>query len=433
MVIGYIDKASADDFLSKVRPHAPGNESTPAADKGSSASRNAPATKVELSPEAKRHLSKDDELSTEEALDVVDQLADLGVDEVTLIGGEAYLRNDFILVLRRIRERRMIASVTTGGYNLTRARMEAMAEAGVMNVGISIDGMEASHDRVRNRPNSWKRAFAAMAEVRRAGVPVAVNSQINGINLGEHLELLEHIAEAGCHSWQLQFTIPHGNACEHPELWLQPWEITKFYDQLPQIFVRARELGVRIFPGNNLGYFGPLESQLRQAISATAHYQGCAAGNATIAIESNGAIKPCPTLGGPNNIAGTVREHSLRELWERAPEMTYIRRRKKDTLWGFCADCYYAETCMAGCMATAEPLMGRPGNNPYCHHRVLELEKQGVRESLQLATPAPNEPFAYATFRLLTESLDEAERAKGPIKVTEPRPPRTEIELGPGA
>jgi radical SAM protein with 4Fe4S-binding SPASM domain len=374
-----------------------------------------------------------DELSTEEALDVVDQLADLGVDEVTLIGGEAYLRNDFLLVIRRIRERGMIASLTTGGYNLTRARMEAMVEAGIMNVGISIDGLEASHDRVRNRPESFKRACAAMAEVTRTGTPMAVNSQINGINLGEHLELLEIIAEAGAHSWQLQFTIPHGNACDHPELWLQPWQITEFYDQLPAIIERARTLGVRLFPGNNLGYFGPLESQLRQGISATAHYQGCAAGNATIAIESDGAIKPCPTLGGPTNIAGNVREHSLKDLWERAPEMTYIRRRKKDSLWGFCGDCYYAEVCMGGCTATSEPLLGRPGNNPYCHHRVLELRKRGLRESLELATPAPDEPFAYATFRILTESLDEAERTKGPVEVTEPRPSRLEVELGPGA
>ena len=95
---------------------------------------------------------------------MVDQLADMGVAEVTLIGGEAYLRNDFLLVIRRIRERGMIASLTTGGYNFTRARVEGMVEAGVMNVGVSIDGLEASHDRVRNRPESWKRAFAAIAE-----------------------------------------------------------------------------------------------------------------------------------------------------------------------------------------------------------------------------------------------------------------------------
>ena len=45
---------------------------------------------------------------------------------------------------------------------------------------------------------------------------------------------------------------------------------------------------------------------------------------------------------------------------------------------------------------TAEPLLGRPGNNPYCHHRALELAKRGLRERLELAEAAPDEPFAYA-------------------------------------
>jgi MoaA/NifB/PqqE/SkfB family radical SAM enzyme len=44
---------------------------------------------------------------TDECLRLVDELAELGVGEVTLIGGEAYLRADLILVIRAIRERGM--------------------------------------------------------------------------------------------------------------------------------------------------------------------------------------------------------------------------------------------------------------------------------------------------------------------------------------
>ena len=43
------------------------------------------------------------ELSTAEALDLVRQLADAGIREVTLIGGEAYLRADWLDVVRAIR------------------------------------------------------------------------------------------------------------------------------------------------------------------------------------------------------------------------------------------------------------------------------------------------------------------------------------------
>ncbi|PCC75853.1 hypothetical protein [Nannocystis exedens] len=54
-------------------------------------------------------------------------------------------------------------------------------------------------------------------------------------------------------------------------------------------------------------------------------------------------------------------------MWEESYQLGYIRARTVDDLWGYCRECYYAETCMAGCTA-AEPLLGRPGNNPFCHH-----------------------------------------------------------------
>ncbi len=378
--------------------------------------------------------ARDDELSTDEALALVEQLHDLGVGEVTLIGGEAYLRNDFLLVIRRIRELGMIASMTTGGYGLTRRRAEAMVEAGISTASVSIDGLEAHHDRLRDRPGSWRRAFEALAHLRAAGSQIAANSQINAINLGDHPELLEFIAAAGCHSWQLQFTIPHGNGAEHPDLVLQPYQLLEVYRDLERIIPRARELGVRLWPANNLGYFGPLESQLRRDVARPPHFKGCSAGTGSIGIESNGEIKACPTLGGPTNLAGNVRDWSLAELWARAPEITYFRRRGLDELWGFCRSCYYAATCMAGCSATTEPIGGRPGNNPYCFHRALEREREGLRERMEPAlAPAPI-AFANGAFRLILESSDPATRSReGPVEVVEPRVSRLVEEMGGGS
>src|SRR6476659_9984578 len=51
--------------------------------------------------------SRPDELTTEEALNLVDQMADLGTLEVTIIGGEAYLRDDWTQIARKIRDRGM--------------------------------------------------------------------------------------------------------------------------------------------------------------------------------------------------------------------------------------------------------------------------------------------------------------------------------------
>lgn len=374
-----------------------------------------------------------DELSTDEALRLVDELAEAGVGEVVLIGGEAYLRNDFILVIRAIRERGMEATMTTGGYNLTRERAEAMVEAGICSVSVSIDGLEESHDRVRNVPQSWRRAFAALRHLRAAGARVAVNSQINVWTRHELLALLELIAAEGVHSWQLQITVPHGNAADHPELLLQPYMYLELFDALDRVLTRAEELKIRIWPANNLGYFGPHEGRLRGAQKRkTGHYAGCDAGKSTIGIESNGLIKNCPSLGGPTNIGGDWRERGLWELWTEAPEMTALRVRTADDLWGYCRECYYAETCMAGCTAVSEPVLGRPGNNPFCHHRALEMDRMGYRERIEFVRKAPDVAFGTALFRVVREHKDPALAAAGPVAVEEPRVSRLVERTGPG-
>src|SRR5687767_10343874 len=179
------------------------------------------------------------ELDTEECLRVVQELADLGCGEVVLIGGEAYLRNDFILIIRAIREAGMSCTMTTGGYNLNRERVDAMIEAGIGSVTFSIDGLQPTHDRLRGMPGSWDRAFQAMRDVKAAGGKIACNSQINALTHGELLTLFELIADEGIHSWQLQITVPHGNAADHPEIILQPYMFLEVFETLDKIADRC--------------------------------------------------------------------------------------------------------------------------------------------------------------------------------------------------
>src|SRR6187399_2285680 len=63
-----------------------------------------------------------DELTTDEALGVVRELADLGAREVSLIGGEAYLRDDWHLVAAAIHDAGMLATMVTGGRGFTPER-----------------------------------------------------------------------------------------------------------------------------------------------------------------------------------------------------------------------------------------------------------------------------------------------------------------------
>jgi hypothetical protein len=111
-----------------------------------------------------------DELTTTEALDLIDQMARLDVKEVTLIGGEAYLRDDWLNLVRAIGGHRIPVTMTSGGRGLTAAVIDRAKAAGLKGVSISIDGDEPTHDRLRGVAGSYRSAIAAMRAVKESGM-----------------------------------------------------------------------------------------------------------------------------------------------------------------------------------------------------------------------------------------------------------------------
>lgn len=348
--------------------------------------------------------ARQDELSTAECLDLVRQMAALGVMEVTLIGGEAYLREDWTDIIREIRAQGMSATMTTGGRGITAEKARAAKEAGLESVSVSIDGNEATHDRLRGVKGSYRSALEAMDLLRSAGIRVATNTQINRLTLPELPELLETLASHGGHSWQLQMTVPMGRAADEPAVLFQPYDMLEVFPLLAQLKARADELKVRIWPGNNIGYFGPYESVLRGTMPR-GHGASCGAGRATLGIEADGAIKGCPSLPTEAWTGGNIRDNSLKDIWERSAPLRYTRDRTVEDLWGFCRTCYYADDCRAGCTWTSFVFFGRAGNNPYCHHRALEMQRKGVREVVARVEAAPGQPFDHGKFEVREEPI----------------------------
>lgn len=343
-----------------------------------------------------------DELTTAECLDLVAQMRELGVTEVTLIGGEAYLRDDFLEIARAITQRGMACSITTGGRGITRELAEAMFQAGLQTASVSLDGNADTHDRIRDLRGSFRSALAAIDQLRAAGLRVAVNTQVNRLTLEVLDELLDTLIARGVQRWHPIMTVPMGRAADEPELVLQPYELLDVFPRLAALKQRADAAGILFIPSNNVGYFGPYEHILRGNFKSG--YGGsCGAGKTSMGIEADGSIKGCPGLPSDAYIGGNVREHRLREIWERGKPLRYTRDRTRDDLWGYCHDCYYAEECMGGCTWTSHVFFGRPGNNPYCHHRALELGRQGRRERVVQSISADGRPFDHGAFRIELE------------------------------
>jgi len=350
-----------------------------------------------------------EELSTDEALDMVRQIADAGITEVTLIGGEAFLRADWLIIVQAIRDAGVSCTLTTGGYGISAATAASMAQAGIQQVSVSIDGTRETHDKLRGKTGSWNACFATLKNLRQAGLPISCNSQINRLSAPELPLIYADIFEAGCRAWQLALTVPMGRAADRPEILLQPSELLDLFPMLNELAGWAKRDGLLFYPGNNIGYYGPYERRLRSMQGSGAIWEGCQAGMNTIGIEANGAIKGCPSLPTSTYVGGNIRDQPLRQILETS-ELTLNARQGTlqgaSHLWGFCAECSYAELCRGGCTWTAHVFFGQRGNNPYCHHRALVRQKNGIRERLVLAERAPGEPFDHGRFALEQEPAD---------------------------
>jgi Y-X(10)_GDL-associated radical SAM protein len=365
------------------------------------------------------------ELTTEECIDVVRQLARLRVREVTVIGGEAFLRRDWLTIIQAISDHGMHPSMQSGGLALNEDRIRAAKAAGLRSCGVSLDGLPELHDKLRGVKGSFEHAMRALRLLKKYDIPSSVNTQIGATTLPDLRELLHQIADAGARNWQIQLTVAMGNAADHDEILMQPYQILELMPHLAELFDEALSLGVLMQPGNNIGYFGPYEHRWRVTDAETGHFQGCSAGHTGLGIEADGTIKGCPSLATADYSGGNVRDMTIDDIWNHSDQLRFTRDRTIDDLWGFCRSCYYADVCRAGCTWTNHTLLGRAGNNPYCHHRALTLAKEGKRERIVKVEEAPGKPFDAGRFALLLEPID----GSGEAIVQEPPPPRAKSEI----
>lgn len=348
--------------------------------------------------------SHPNELTTAEVLDVVEQLHAMGTAEIAVHGGEAYLRSDFLELVRAIRARDIECTMVTGGRGITPELADGLRDAGVTAVSVSLDGLEATHDDLRGLRGSHRAALRALELLHERGVSVGCNTQVNRKNFRELDGIVELAAARGVYGWQVQLMVPMGRAAEAEDLWLQPFDILEVMPRIARARRRADELGVKLWPGNNVGYFGPYEHLLRADRTRHGFSSGCGGGIRTMGIEANGDVKGCSAMASKGFVGGNVRDERIREIWDHSPELQFTRGFVLDDLWGYCRSCYYAETCKGGCIWTSSTLLGKTGNNPYCHHRALELLREGQRERLTLVARAPGEVRDTARFELLLEA-----------------------------
>lgn len=125
------------------------------------------------------------ELTHEQGLSLIEDLAGFGVPVVLFSGGEPLMRPDLAALARRVVQKGMRAVISTNGTLITPKKAEALKEIGLSYVGISLDGMAAVNDRFRGKPGAFEAAMAGIRHCQDVGLKVGLRFTINRMNVAE--------------------------------------------------------------------------------------------------------------------------------------------------------------------------------------------------------------------------------------------------------
>ncbi|MBI2896953.1 MAG: radical SAM protein [Deltaproteobacteria bacterium] len=339
--------------------------------------------------------ARPEELGTDECLSIVSQLADLGCELVTLSGGEPTLRKDWDVIARAVAGRGIYVNVVTNGvYRSDEAAREIAArarDAGLANVGVSLDGPEDVHDRLRG-PGTFARTIAAIGHFRAAGLPVAVLTTVNRRNLVLLPEVRRIVMEAGAGQWRLQLAKPMGTMDEHRDIVIRPEQLLTLIPMLARL---KKAGGVHLHVGDSIGYYGPHDKVLRGVgwRGRKECWKGCQAGMQAIGIEADGGVKGCLSLQakwGDRDpfVEGNLKERTLADVWYDPRSFSFNRDFTEDALTGVCAGCPKGGLCRGGARCVSSAVSGLLTEDPYCYYRLAGEAERPISLGLGRAAVA---------------------------------------------
>jgi radical SAM protein with 4Fe4S-binding SPASM domain len=322
---------------------------------------------------------RDDELTTGEALQLAKDLAEAGCKRMTLSGGEPLLRKDWPLICQTLVSRGVRVNMISNGRKFSPKVAKQAKSFGLEGISFSIDGLEDTHTYIRRVKGHWQQVLDNFKIAQDAGLPAGAVTLIVRHTMPQLDELREILKEHGVRTWQLQLGNPTGNMADNPDMAIHPEDILEL---VPQI-VKLRNMPGRpkVYVGDNVGYFGEHETELRDKEGLVPFWVGCRAGCSVVGIESNGNVKGCLSLPSARNetdvwVEGNTRERSFKEIWNDPNAFAYNRQFKPEDLVGFCRTCEYAEVCRGGCSWTAFAHSGSRYEYLHCYHRLEQLKKK---------------------------------------------------------
>lgn len=322
--------------------------------------------------------SNQEELTTSQAMKVVDNMADAGVSILTFSGGEPLVRSDLYEVAKYASDKGIFCTIATNGTLVTPEIPEKIYQAGIRSVEIGLDGVSAkTHDFLRNTPGSFNAAIEGIKNCAEFGkfYDIAIATTLNKTNLKEISQIIDLSEDLGATRFYLNRIIAAGRGKNATHLDVTPKEKRKVLNHLYERFIRAVHGNGIICYTRGMTYFARLcyqrsngnffpvsealsgydmifEENLRKEIpkiicTLAEGFGGCSVGLTYAGLSAEGDLLPC--VPAPIKL-GNLLEEELENIWINSELLNYIRERQ--SLKGTCGHCTYNGIC-GGCRYTA--------------------------------------------------------------------------------
>lgn len=334
------------------------------------------------------------ELTSAEARSLVEDLAEYGVPVLLFSGGEPLTRPDLMDLVRMAVRRGMRTVISTNGTLIDRETVKDLANAGVSYVGISLDGLEATHDKMRGKKGAFQESIRGIRLCKEAGIKVGVRFTLNRRNqadLGGLLDLVEQEDIPRVCVYHLVYS-GRGATDTVRKLDLAPDERR---EAVALIFNRTldfhrRGLSKEVLTVDNHADAGYLMMWVRQHLpdrleevqTLLRRNRGNSSGIGIGCVDEQGNVHPDQFWR--NFSMGNVRERPFSKIWEDTsdPAVAGLKDRKA-LLPERCNACKFLNICNGNMRVRAEAATGDIwGFDPACY---LTDEEIGLRDKVAVA------------------------------------------------
>ena len=323
-----------------------------------------------------------DELSTEEAREMINDLAAMKVPVLLFSGGEPLIRQDIYELGQMAAEKGLRPVISTNGTLIDDAVARKIKKAGFQYVGISIDGAPATHDEFRNHPGAFADALRGIRACLNNGVKTGIRFTVNKYNQDDLPEIFEIIEREGIPRFCMYHLVYAGRGREMADMDTSIGEKRDILELVSRKTVELYEKGVEveilttdnhadgIFLLNHIKEQQPeRQEEIEQLLQM---HGGCSAGTKFANIDPRGNVHPCQFW--QDYTVGNIREKPFSEIWTSDDELMIKLREKEKHVKGKCGDCSYKSLC-SGCRIRARAVYDDLwAEDPACYLTQAEMK-----------------------------------------------------------